>query len=59
MMHDKRVMFAKGLSDAVLVPLNTFQCGQSWTDVFVQGWGNNIQRVSLMSASNWKAESTM
>ena len=58
-MHDKRLMFAKGLFDAVLVPLNSFQGGQSWTDVFVQGWGNNIQQVSLMSASDRKAESTM
>ena len=29
--HDKRVMFAKGLFDVVLVPLNGFQGGQAWT----------------------------
>lgn len=57
--HDKRVMFRKGTFDVVLAPLNAFQGGQSWADVFCQGWGNQIQSVSSMSANKRKAESTM
>ena len=57
--HDKRVMFAKGLYDAVLVPLNPFEGGVSpWTDLFREGWGEKIQQVSSMSSSDRKSEAT-
>ena len=57
--HDKRVMFAKGSYDAVLVPLNSFEGGSSsWTDIFCHEWGEKIQSVSSMSAVDRKAEAT-
>lgn len=53
-------MFSKGSFDAVLVPLNRFEGGDtSWTDIFPSGWGNDIHTVSSRSTTVRKAEATL
>ena len=56
--EDKRRLFKKGDFTVEIQPLNAFADDVSWTDVFREGWGEDINQTACMRAIARKKEAT-
>ena len=51
----KRELFAAGDFTVTLQPLNAFKAGATWTNVFMDGWGDDIMRTFEMTGTKKKS----